>query len=82
MKVWNPVTKKYIRRSTKETNRLDAIAVTEEWLKSKSAILAAPPENKTFRWFTRQLTQHNKLNASEFTMLDHEKTLETDLRIF
>ena len=56
-RIWDPINKKYLTRSTKETTRIDAREVAQEFfLKLQNTTLKKIPTNKTFNYFSTLLS--------------------------
>ena len=61
-RIYDPVKKKYVVRSTKETNRIEAIEVAEEILetyKSKQNSSHATSKDRSFEYYAKLLADLN-----------------------
>jgi len=81
-RIYDPVKKKYVVRSTKETNRIEAIEVAEEILesyKSKQNSAHATSMNRSFEYYGKLLAdlndQKSKQPRNKYTKRDHNKIL-------
>ena len=61
VRIWNPIKKKYLTRSTKETTRIDARQVAQElFSKLHTTKFKKTPSNKTFNHFANLLMKQQK----------------------
>ena len=66
-RIYDPVKKKYVVRSTKETNRIEAIEVAEEILetyKSKQNSSHATSKDRSFEYYAKLLADLNAQNLN------------------
>lgn len=66
LRLWDPVSKKYVRRSTKETNRLDAISVAVEFaqnFKSSVDTIHAAQKSKSFEYFAKKMNDIDRMSG-------------------
>ena len=81
-RIYDPVKKKYVVRSTKETNRIEAIEVAEEILetyKSKQNSSHATSKDRSFEYYAKLLAdlnvQKSKSPRNKYTERDQNKLL-------
>ena len=81
-RIYDPVKKKYVVRSTKETNRIEAIEVAEEILetyKSKQNSSHATSKDRSFEYYAKLLAdlnvQNSKSPRNKYTERDQNKLL-------
>ena len=61
VRIWNPIKKKYLTRSTKETTRIDARQVAQElFSKLHTTKFKKTPSNKTFNHFANLLMKQQE----------------------
>lgn len=66
LRLWDPLAKKYVRRSTKETNRLDAISVAVEFaqnFKSPVDTKHAAKKSTSFEYFAKKMNDIDRMSG-------------------
>lgn len=66
LRLWDPLAKKYVRRSTKETNRLDAISVAVEYAQSfRSPVdkVYAAQKSTSFEYFAKKMNDIDRMSG-------------------